>query len=90
MVLGEMGFVAHSDASPLRISIPCFNAGRITFRDSFTPLGLPGKFIIKDLFLIPATALDSIALGVILRLSSHNFRYSWHILFYDIQSGFWS
>jgi hypothetical protein len=31
---------------------------------TLAPLELPGKLIIKVLFLIPATGLDSIAIGV--------------------------
>ncbi len=47
--------------SPLKTLSPCGSAGMITFKHSAAPLGLPGRLIIRHCFLIPATALDSMA-----------------------------
>ena len=45
-------------------------AGIITDKFSTAPFGLPGKLITKELPIVPHTALDTIALLVILKLSA--------------------
>ena len=37
---------------------------------STAPFGLPGRFIIREFFLVPHTALETIELTVILKLSA--------------------
>jgi hypothetical protein len=54
----------HSLSMPESISIPWGRGRYINSRLSFTPLMLPGRFIIKVFFLIPLTPLERMALGV--------------------------
>ncbi len=56
--------------SPESFERACLRAGRTTSRFSLTPLGLPGRLIIRQLLLTPAFALDIMACGVFLRLSA--------------------
>lgn len=58
-------FLAHSLASPFKISSPCFRDGSIYSSASLTAFGLPGRFTISVSPRMPAIALESMALGVI-------------------------
>jgi hypothetical protein len=49
----------------LIFSTACFSAGRTKERFSLAPLGLPGRLMISEDFLTPATALEMMAWGVI-------------------------
>ena len=61
---------AQSDLSPCNFLIVCSIAGLITDKFSTAPFGLPGRFIISEFFLVPHTALETIAVAVILKLSA--------------------
>ena len=62
----KYNYLAQSEALPTKISKPWERESIIKDSDSSTAFGLPGIFIIRVDFLIPAAALESIALFVIL------------------------
>src|SRR4030065_734427 len=56
--------VPHSDGLPFIFSMVWLRAGITTARFSRTALGLPGRFIMSEHFLIPQTAREIMAFGV--------------------------